>query len=763
MRDTRLFFDKELSWLSFNERVLQEAADTSVPLIERIRFLGIYSSNLDEFFRVRVAKIRRKIIIKSATEEEESAEFSELEQLQNNIIDKVQSLTTQFEQVASTVFKELNRHNIELLFNDEKSKAFKKQLTSAQKSWLKVFFDHQVIRHITPIIISSNTHFAKCLDDDGIYLLVGLKQAETVQYALIEIPREEVDRFIILPKQEDEETHRVVMLDDVVHYFLDDIFKGMFEYEDMDAYSIKLTRDSEYNLNDSLDQSLLDKMSKGLKQRFNADPVRLGYDGNMPDSMVKFLKKSLKIRTKYNLVPGVRYRHFKDFLHFPNLGGPALEKQELNALDAHRFTAFNNAFDAISHNDVLVYYPYYKFRHFTEFVRQASYDPLVTSIKINIYRVAKHSEIIHSLIEAVKNGKHVTVVVELRARFDEQANIDWATRMKDAGIHVEFGIDSLKIHSKLCIMTRLENAKKVRYAHIGTGNFHEKNARIYTDFSLFTKHKELCQEVDNVFSFIAHSYKRFRFNHLIVSPLTSRRRLYQLIDNEIEHAQQHKKAAITLKINNLADKGLINKLYAASNAGVSINILVRGMCTLIPGVKGVSENIHVISIVDQFLEHPRVMLFHHGGEELLYISSADWMERNIDQRVEVACPIYDKTIKKRIITTLELQFKDNKKARIIDHLQKNQYIEPSDEPIVHSQLAIYDYLHKQEQEDKKTLSALCSSKVNVEKKSIIIEQKVNGTADQKNKCSVIKGNKRIEPVSAKNSMIDKNLVTDIQD
>lgn len=728
MRDHRLFFDKELSWLSFNERVLQEAADSSVPLIERIRFLGIYSSNLDEFFRVRVAKIRRKITIKSATNEEESAEFIELEQLQNNIIDKVQSLTATFEKVTQTVFKQLNQHNIELLFNDEKSKAFKKQLTSEQKLWLKVFFDHQVIRHITPIIISSNTHFAQCLDDDGIYLLVGLKQAQSVQYALIEIPREEVDRFIILPKQEDEKTHRIVMLDDVVHYFLDDIFKGMFEYEDMDAYSIKLTRDSEYNLNDSLDQSLLDKMSKGLKQRFNADPVRLGYDGNMPESMVKFLKKSLKIRAKYNLVPGVRYRHFKDFIQFPNLGGSELENKSLAALDAHRFIAFNNAFDAISHNDVLLYYPYYKFRHFTEFVRQASYDPLVTSIKINIYRVAKHSEIIHSLIEAVKNGKQVTVVVELRARFDEQANIDWATRMKDAGIHVEFGIDSLKIHSKLCIMSRSEDGKKVRYAHIGTGNFHEKNARIYTDFSLFTKHKELCQEVENVFSFIAHSYKRFRFNHLIVSPITSRRRLYQLIDAEIQQANQNKKSGITLKINNLADKGLINKLYAASNAGVQIRVIVRGMCTLIPGIKGISDNIHVISIVDQFLEHPRVMLFHHDGEELLYISSADWMERNIDQRVEVACPIYDQTIKKRIIETLELQFKDNKKARIIDHLQKNKYIEPNGEPIVHSQLAIYDYLYKQELQDQKMLNAEHLNKESTEKNSLI-EEVINETAN----------------------------------
>ncbi len=701
MTDSHLHFDKELSWLSFNERVLQEAADPNVPLVERIRFLGIYSSNLDEFFRVRVAKIRRKAILAGATAEGESLEQIALDSLLKKIIDKVQVLTSQFQPIANNIFKELTAHNIELLFNDEKSKAFKKQLTKTQKSWLKTFFDNHVIRHITPIIISSNTHLAKCLDDDGIYLLVGLKQTEQVQYALIEIPREEVNRFIILPQEEHEETKRIVMLDDIVHYFLDDIFQGIFEYEDMDAYSIKLTRDAEYNLNDELDQSLLDRMSKGVKQRLNADPVRLGYDGLMPDDMVKFLRKALKIREQYNLVAGVRYRHFKDFIGFPNLGSPTLEKKELPALDANRFTYFNNAFEAISHNDILVYYPYYKFRHFTEFVRQASYDPLVKNIKINIYRVAKKSEIIHSLIEAVKNGKQVTVVVELQARFDEEANIGWATRMKDAGIHVEFGIDSLKIHSKLCIITRIEDNKPVRYAHVGTGNFHEKNARIYTDFSLFTKHKEIAQEVEHVFSFISHSYKRFRFNHLIVSPLTSRRRLYQLIDNETQMAKDGKDAEITLKINNLVDQGLINKLYNASNAGVKIRVIVRGMCTLIPNIKGASENIYVVSIVDQFLEHPRVMLFHNNGLQSLYISSADWMERNIDERVEVACPIYDETLKRRIIHTLELQLQDNQKARIINDIQDNKYVPLKDNPPIRSQMEIFDYLREQEHIDKK--------------------------------------------------------------
>ena len=702
MIDKELFFDKELSWLSFNERVLQEANDHTVPLIERIRFLAIYSSNLDEFFRVRVANIRRKLLVENVTSEGHSYQQLYLEELLETINNKVAKLTDDFRVYAQQAFAELKEHNIELLFNDQKSKVFKKQLNEAEKSFLFTFFNNHIIRHITPILISSNTQLVNVLDDDGIYFITALKRNDNVQFALVEIPREEVKRFIILPKNTENDVQRIVMLDDIIHYYLDDVFKDIVEYDELEGFSLKLTRDAEYDLNDELDQSLMDKMSKGLKQRLTAEPVRLGFDKNMPDYMIRYLRKALKIKDKTNLVPGVRYRHFKDFLSFPNLGGPTLENKELPALDASRFTRSNLSFDAISENDVLVYYPYHKFRHFTEFVRQSSYDPLVKTIKLNIYRVAKKSEIIHSLIEAVKNGKQVTVVVELRARFDEQANIEWARTMKDAGINVEFGIDTLKIHSKLCLVTRLEDEKLVKYAHVGTGNFHEKNARIYTDFSLFTKHKEIAQEVDNVFSFISHSYKRFRFNHLIVSPLTSRRRLYQLVDNEIEFANKGEPASIVLKVNNLVDTGLINRLYAANDAGVKIQLIVRGMCSLIPGKPGLSENISAISIVDQFLEHPRVMLFNNGGEKSLYISSADWMERNIDQRVEVTCPIYDPVLKQRIIDILEIQLKDNKKARIINQQQNNPYVKNGRKKPVRSQIDIYNYLVEQEKNDKIT-------------------------------------------------------------
>ncbi|WP_284245249.1 polyphosphate kinase 1 [Thalassotalea insulae] len=689
-------FDKELSWLSFNERVLQEAADQAVPLLERIRFLGIYSSNLDEFFRVRVGGIRRRAMV----EAEQDNPKDKWETLHQEISVKVGMLTEQFKKVADDVFQQLAKENIVTIFDDNDNSQFNLHLSQRQLDWLEQYFDNGVIRHITPIIIHSKTQLANCIDDDGIYFLVALHHQGDVHYALVEIPREETKRFIVLPTVNGDKTKYIVMLDDVVQYFIRKLFDGVVPFDKIDAYSMKLTRDAEYSLPDDLDESLLEQMSKGLKQRLKADMVRLVHDRNMPKYMTSYLKKALKIKHEDELAAGVRYRHFKDFVKFPNLGQAQLENPELPALDSARFTAYPSVFDAISHQDILLYYPYHKFRHFTEFVRQASYDPLVRHIKINIYRVAKHSRIIQSLIEAVKNGKKVTVVVELRARFDEQANIEWAKLMKDAGIEIEFGIETLKIHSKLCLVTRLEHDKLVRYAHLGTGNFHEGNARVYTDFALFTKHKEICQEVDNVFSFISHSYKRFRFNHLIVSPLTSRRRLYQLIDNEIQSAQDHKKAEIILKLNNLVDSGLISKLYAASSAGVKINIIVRGMCSLIPGVKDKSDNIKIISIIDRFLEHPRVMLFHNQGEQQLFISSGDWMERNIDHRVEVACPIYDETLKQRIIGILNLHLQDNVKARIINKSQNNRYVRASKQSPLRSQIAIYHYLSQQEQQDE---------------------------------------------------------------
>ncbi|MGL4856424.1 polyphosphate kinase 1, partial [Plesiomonas sp.] len=442
-------------------------------------------------------------------------------------------------------------------------------------------------------------------------------------------------RFITLPQEKPRRRKTIILLDNVIRFCLDDIFRGFFEYDSLTAYSMKMTRDAEYDLVNELESSLLEQMSFSLKQRLTAEPVRFVYQRDMPDELVDYLKEKLGISSYDSIIPGGRYHNFKDFIGFPNVGKPSLVNKPMPPLEQSIFLRHDTAFDAIKERDILLYYPYHTFNHFTELLRQASFDPNVVSIKINIYRVAKDSRIIDSMIHAANNGKKVTVVVELQARFDEEANIHWAKQLTEAGVHVIFSIPGLKIHSKLCLITRREGEVYERYAHVGTGNFHEKTARLYTDFTLLTRDPRITNEVRRVFNFIENPYRPVTFEHLIVSPQNSRKMLYKLIDQEILHAQSGQKSGISLKINNLVDKGLIDRLYAASNAGVTVRLLIRGMCSLVPGLKEVSENIHITSILDRYLEHPRVYAFENAGDTLVYISSADWMTRNIDYRIEV--------------------------------------------------------------------------------------------------------------------------------
>jgi polyphosphate kinase len=486
------------------------------------------------------------------------------------------------------------------------------------------------------------------------------------------------------------------MLDDVMSYFLNEVFSNFFHFDKIQGHAIRLTRDSEYHLDDELEEGLLDKMSKGLKQRIYAEPVRLVYDESMPESMLKVMKKRLNVSHHDALIPAGRYRNFRDFIAFPNVGRQYLENKTLPAIQSTAFNKHSSVFDAISEQDILLYYPYHTFNHLLEYVRQAAFDPMVTQIKVNIYRVASKSRLISLLINAAKNGKSVTVMVELKARFDEQNNIEWAKVLSSAGIKVIFGIPALKVHSKLCVIHRKEKNKIVKYAHIGTGNFHEKTAKIYTDFSLFTKHNGICEECDSVFKFIESSYKPFNFEYLMLSPINARDTLLDLIDKEIQHVEDGFTGKITIKVNNLVDKQLVDKLYYAGRRGVKIRIIVRGMCSLIPGVAHFSENIKVISIVDRFLEHPRVMVFGNNGNEKVYISSADWMTRNLDQRVEVGVPILNNKLKQLIMDILELQFKDRTKARLIDSEQKNTYVRRGNRKKIRSQIAIYDHLKKWE-------------------------------------------------------------------
>ncbi|BCL71005.1 polyphosphate kinase [Vibrio nigripulchritudo] len=694
MSAEKLYIEKELSWLSFNERVLQEAADKTVPLIERVRFLGIFSNNLDEFYKVRFADVKRRILIN-----QERGGNDNSRHLLSKMQSKALKLNQDFDELYNELILEMARRRI-FLVNET-------QLNEHQEKWIRKYFLKDVLPHITPLLITEEIDVLQFLKDEYSYLSVEMKRDESSLYALLEIPTDILPRFVMVPEQKGKRRKTIILLDNIIRFCLDDIFRGFFEYQELNCYAMKMTRDAEYDLSHELEHSLLEQMSEGLSQRLTAMPVRFVYQRDMPEEMLSILCKKLQMSSFDSLIPGGRYHNFRDFIGFPNVGREYLENKTLPPLRCTDFDRFPNAFEAIRAQDILLYYPYHTFDHMTELVRQASFDPKVLSIKINIYRVAKNSKLMNSLIDAVHNGKQVTVVVELQARFDEEANIEWSRVLTEAGVHVVFGAPGLKIHSKLLLISRREGEDITRYAHIGTGNFHEKTARIYTDFSLLTAQKEITNEVRNVFGYIENPYRPVKFTELIVSPRNSRQQLYRLIDGEIANAKMGKKASITLKVNNLVDKGLVNKLYGANNAGVNIRMVIRGMCSLVPGIEGVSENIKIISIVDRFLEHPRVFITENDGDPLVYISSADWMTRNIDHRIEVAAPVQDPRLKQRIIDIVNIHFTDTVKARWFDKEMSNAYVPRGNKRKVRSQIAIYEYLkHIEKQERKKWQSTI---------------------------------------------------------
>jgi polyphosphate kinase len=690
MDNPELYYPKELSWLAFNERVLQEAADKNNPVVERIRFLGIYSNNLDEFYRVRAADVKRQITIAQNDGNEEEAEKQTA--LMAIIQQKVVQLSDKFDHIHKDVLKALARYNIHILQKHE--------LNEYQKQWVRNFFVNKVLRHIAPIIIDKKMDLLSRLNGTSVYLYVALRRKDrNTRYAVIQVPTSEMSRFMLIPPEKSRKKKHIIMLDDMIQLCLEDIFRGFVKFDEVESFSFKMTRDAEYSINDEIDESYVEKMSESMKQRLIAEPVRVIYDNDMPEDMMQDLRKRLRITKLDTMHAAGHYRNFKDFIGFPNVGREYLEHAPLPAIDSNAFSKFNTVFDAITAHDILLYYPYHRFLHVTEFVRQAAFDPSVKAIRINIYRVASNSRIINSLIDAVDNGKKVTVVVELRARFDEEANIEWSKRMTDAGIRVVLGVPTLKIHSKLCVITREERGAMINYAHFGTGNFNEKTAKIYTDYSLFTRNQELANEAVAVFDLIQYPFRRYKFQHLQISPLNARTRIQSLIRQEIQHLKEGRPAQITFKINNLVDKELMDDLYRASQAGVKIRGIVRGMCSIIPGLKGISENIEIISIVDRFLEHPRVMVFEGGGERKVFISSADWMTRNMDNRIEVGCPIYDKNLQQRIVDIMDIQFRDTLKARVIDKEQSNKYVARGNRKKLRSQIEIYDYLVKEEEKE----------------------------------------------------------------
>ncbi len=675
------FYQQELSWLAFNERVLQEAADMSVPVIERMRFLGIFSNNMDEFFQVRVADVRRAIYFAPSAEERDEAS-----QLLTRIQHKVMTLQEQFDRVYAQVLAALADNHVNIVDDT--------QLNDSQRLWLADYFHNKVKRHMVPLLLNERSDLVQILKQDRIYLCVELNHQQQLSYAAIEVPTDHLHRFVELPRSRGNKAVSVILLDHIVATHLPDLFQGIVAFDELTYFSFKVTRDADYRVPHDIDQSILERMEEGIKQRFRADPVRLVYDKRMPGRMLRFLCDGLDMDAYDSIVGGGRYRNTRDFAQFQQLGAANLVNPQQRPLAHPRFNSQCNVFDTIATADVLLYFPYHSFTAVTEFVRQSAYDPAVTRIAICIYRVARDSRLIHALMDAVRNGKHVTVMVELRARFDEEANIEWSKEMTDAGIRVIFGIQGLKAHAKLLLVQRMEHGQVRRYGYLGTGNFNEKTAEIYTDFGLFTAHPTICHEIEQVFHYLEQPYRRYDFHELLISPVNTRERLEAAIDAEIQAAQQGLPAEIFIKVNNLVDEALIVRLYRASRAGVRVRALVRGMCALRAGVVGLSEHIEVRSIVDRLLEHARVFMFHNGGHARIYISSADWMKRNIDRRVEASCPIHDEQARAMVQGIMELQWRDNCKARIIDAEQSNPYV-PSSTRKVRSQRAIYSFLKRQ--------------------------------------------------------------------
>jgi polyphosphate kinase len=676
--DERLFMPRELSWLSFNARVLQEAADENVPIIQRLRYLGIFSSNLDEFFRVRVAEIRRLIVVSSGGKRQRAKDLLETIQQQ------VSHLQREFDTIQTRVMAALEKRHIYIV--DESA------LNKNQLSFVEEYFAAQVLPALEPILLTDELAIP-ALADESLYLAVDLKTAEGDQYAVMEVPSDVLGRFVAIPKGKDPQGKVYILLDDVIRACLPRAFRGVFDIQSADAYCFKFSRDAELEIEASINESLIEKMASSLRQRRKADAVRFVYDATMPEPLLEHLRKRLGFGRYDSLIPGGRYHNSKDYIGFPNTGPKYLEFRPQTPIRIPELDAVDNIFTALREKDYLLYYPYHPFDYVVDVLKTAAIDPSVTAIKICLYRVASNSQIVDALINAQYNGKRVRVVVELAARFDEQANIAWSERLTEAGIEVIFGIPGLKVHSKLFLIDRMEQGKLVRYSHIGTGNFNEKTARLYTDFTLLTSDPVICEDVNQVFDFLKYNYRRPDYKQLLVSPHTSRTGIMELIDGEIKNAREGFRAQLFFKCNNLVDKQLTLKLYEASQAGVEIRLVIRGMCSLLPGVSGISENIQAISIVDRYLEHPRVYVAHNRGVPKYFIGSADLMTRNIDSRVEVICPVTDEAAQTLLQDVLDQQWNDNSKARVIDSKQANEMVVSSGRAtLVRSQETIHRYL-----------------------------------------------------------------------
>ncbi|MBP7396810.1 MAG: polyphosphate kinase 1 [Flavobacterium sp.] len=672
------YIDREKSWLAFNARVLQEAADDSVPLLDRLRFLGIFSNNLDEFFRVRFAAIRRLSL--SGISGEKYLGGVSAQQLVKEITEIVIEHQAESLNILNEIESQLQKENIYIINEND--------LDKDQENYLKDFFIQRVSPELVTIILNDLAEFPLLKDTFG-YLAVKLvmKKEEEVRYAVIEIPKT-INRFVVLPSKN--EKQYVILLDDVIRQNLSSIF-NIFDYQSISAHMIKITRDASLDIDSDLSKSMIEKIALSVKDRRIGEPVRFIYDQEIEEDTLNFFLDKMHIVSTDSIIPGGRYHNRRDYMDFPNLGRFDLLYQSNVPLPIPGLSLEGSMLDKISEKDYLLNAPYQSFSYLTKFLREAALDPKVLSIKITLYRLAKNSQIISSLINAAKNGKKVTVQIELQARFDEASNISYAEQMKTEGIELIFGIKGLKVHSKICVIERQEKDKIKRYGFVSTGNFNESTAKVYTDVTLFTSHQQILKDINKIFDFFDVNYRVHRYKHLIVSPHYTRSKFVKLIDREITHALAGRKTYIKLKMNSLSDFEMIDKLYQASKAGVKIQLEVRGICSLIPGVPGLSENIEAISIVDNYLEHSRVYIFGNAGIPEVYISSADFMRRNLDARVEVTCPIYDQDIKNELIDHFDLGWKGNVKARYHSENLDNKYKQRNGEPLFRAQIETYKY------------------------------------------------------------------------
>ena len=676
------YVHRDISWLSFNYRVLQEAKDPAVPLLERLKFLAIYSSNLDEFFRIRVANIRNLKKVGKKTKAELDFVPRELLKQIHRIVNKQQEEISQI--FENQIVPELRKHNVFILRRLD--------LNEEQRQFVENYFHNNLLPFVMPVLLVKQ-RIRPFLANAHLYLAVNLRQRKRPladnEYALVKIPSDQLPRFVPLPSASGR--HDLILLDDIVRHSVSWLFPG---YHIQDTYSIKLTRDAELYIDDEYSGDLVQKIKSSLQKRQVGPTSRFVYDREMPGHLLEYLKDTFELG-KYDMLPEGRYHNNFDFFKFPDFGLSHLKNKPLPPLPHPALHDAEDPFRIIRNKDQLIHVPYQSYQAVVNFFECAARDPQVTHIKVIQYRVARRSRILDALIDAVRQGKQVSAFVEIKARFDEATNLEWGEKLDRAGVRVHYSFPGVKVHSKLALVRRVENGHARLYAYLATGNFHEETVQVYSDLGIFTADPRLTSEVSTVFSFLENIKPPVQeFANLLVGKFNLRPALYDLIDYEIAAAKANKPAHIIVKTNSLEDKEIIRKLYEAAGAGVKIQLIIRGICCLVPGLKGMSENIEAFSIVDRFLEHARVFIFHHGGEDRTFLSSADWMQRNLSFRIETSFPVYDEELKKEIRTLINLQLEDNVKSRIIDPQDQNEYRRSASDIPVRAQLETYFYFKR---------------------------------------------------------------------